>query len=199
MRLALAAHNGFSPNLSELFTALRRGRQLGLDNISSLHIYFNTLYKHLAANAGQVQQEEQLQHLLDSGDIDSLEELLSGRGSARLVVNAPSAELCNSWMSALAKAAGEDSVESRPVAMLGTMEKAARTATGVLRGWRHRYFTLEQGLLTYYTSKDGEKKGQVHVPGGAVRRLSAAEAAGRDYAFELQEVCTVCVYCICCI
>jgi len=191
MRLALAAHNGFRPNISELFTALRRGRQLGLDNIPSLHLYFNTLYTHLAANASLVKQEEQLQHLIDSADIDGLEDLLSGRGAARLVVNAPSAELCDAWMQALGKACtvaqGVQSSEETPVVMLGTMEKAARTATGVLRGWRHRYFMLDGGMLSYFTSKDGEQKGAIHVGGGAVRRLSQAEAAGRDYAFELQE------------
>jgi len=166
--------------------------------VPALHIYFNTLYKYLSANAAHVRLEEQLQRLMDAADVDGLEELLSGLGAARLVVNAPSAELCAAWMVALGKAcaipqrrggssASASASDGMSVVMLGTMEKAARTATGVLRGWRHRYFVLEGGVLSYFTSKDGEKKGAIRVVGGAVRRLAQTEAAGRDYAFELQE------------
>ena len=77
--------------------------------------------------------------------------------------------------------------EEQDALMVGTMEKAAKTETGTLRGWRQRYFVLDPDNLQYFTNKGGEKKGMLRVRGGRVRHLKPEESTGRPYAFEVQE------------
>ena len=190
IRLALSIKNGFRVNLSELFQLMRKAKKMNLAADPSLHVYFRTVHAHMSKNAGLCKQEEAIQRMIEENNIDGLEELLSGRGTGKLVVNAPSMELAAEWMDILSKAAEntlpEGSAEN-DVLMVGTMEKAARSDTGTLRGWRHRYFILQNGVLSYFTSRGGEKKGAVRVIGGKIRPLTSEDVAGRQYSFELQE------------
>ena len=68
----------------------------------------------------------------------------------------------DSWIEMLQKVCDGDvrdeGKEEQDAVMVGTMEKAAKTETGTLRGWRRRYFILDADNLQYFTSKGGDKK-----------------------------------------
>lgn len=141
--------------------------------------------------AGLASQEEEILRLIDDKDLDKLTDVLSGRGTGRLVMSAPSAEVMKEWIDALQLACkiGKNSDGNEPsVYKAGLLEKAARGKEGGLRNWRQRYFVLDKLSISYYTKVGGEKKGNVRVGGGAIRLLSGSEdTGGRPFCFELQE------------
>ena len=192
VRLALSVRNGFQINSSELFQVLRKARLFSLAKDESLKPYFKTLQGHTRKFKGMMKQEEAIQAMIDKQDVQALEEVLSGRGPMKLIVNAPSLELADSWIEMLERVCAGDvprdqGKEEQDALMVGTMEKAAKTETGTLRGWRQRYFVLDPDNLQYFTNKGGEKKGMLRVRGGRVRHLKPEESTGRPYAFEVQE------------
>ena len=140
--------------------------------------------------AGLASQEEEILRHIDDKNLEKLTEVLSGRGTGRLVMSAPSAEAMKEWMDVLQLGCngGIDTHGNEvEVYKSGTLEKAARGKEGVLRNWRQRYFVLDKLSISYYTKAGGEKKGNVRVGGGAIRMLTAEDTGGRPYCFELQE------------
>jgi hypothetical protein len=88
------------------------------------------------------QQETDILRQIEHKDCAALEILLAGKGTGKLVINAPTGELLRTWTERLQRVCSEpvlsrDSM-SEDIVMAGTMEKAARTDTGTLRGWRRR-------------------------------------------------------------
>lgn len=139
--------------------------------------------------AGLASLEEEILRLIDERNLYKLTDILSGRGTGRLVMSAATADVMKEWMEALELACqmGIDaSGRQHNVYKTGILEKAARGNEG-LRNWRQRYFVLEGLSISYYTKQGGEKKGCVRVGGGAVRVLTGEDTGGRNFCFELQE------------
>lgn len=139
--------------------------------------------------AGLASIEEEILRLIDERDLVKLTEVLSGRGTGRLVMSAPSAEIMKEWMEKLEVACNlgiDKNGIQHQIEKSGYLEKAARGKEGVLRNWRQRYFVLEGLSISYFTKLGGEKKGCVRVGGGAVREISD-DVGGRNFCFELQE------------
>lgn len=140
--------------------------------------------------AGLASQEEEILKLIDEKNLDKLNEVLSGRGTGRLVMCAPTAEAMREWIDILKIGCNmgmDESGNEYEVYKVGVLEKAARGKEGALRNWRQRYFVLDKLSISYYTKAGGEKKGNVRVGGGAVRELRDEDTGGRNFCFELQE------------
>jgi hypothetical protein len=133
--------------------------------------------------AGLASLEEEILRLIDERDLNRLSDILSGRGTGRLVMSASTADGMKEWMETLELACqmGVDQIYKA-----GVLEKAARGNEG-LRNWRQRYFILDGLSISYFTKQGGEKKGCVRVGGGAVRALTDEDTGGRNFCFELQE------------
>jgi hypothetical protein len=71
--------------------------------------------------------------------------------------------------------------DATPTTMTGFMLKQGH----VRKNWKRRYFTLENGTLSYYVAKGGKLKGSITVSDGSVVRFISAEVAKRSYCFEL--------------
>lgn len=139
--------------------------------------------------AGLASLEEEILRLIDERNLIKLTEILSGRGTGRLVMSAATADVMKEWMESLQLACqmGIDANGvQHSVYKTGVLEKAARGNEG-LRNWRQRYFVLEGLSISYYTKQGGEKKGCVRVGGGEVRILTGEDTGGRNFCFELQE------------
>jgi hypothetical protein len=183
--------NGYEVKNIEVMQLLRGVTALGLNQNPALQPHIPVLEKYLKRMAGLASQEEEILKLIDEKDLNKLTDVLSGRGTGKLVMSAPSAEVMKEWMEALQLASmmSKDE-EGNPLSVykVGLLEKAARGKEGGLRNWRQRYFVLDKLSISYYTKAGGEKKGNVRVGGGAVRALGASEdTGGRPFCFELQE------------
>jgi hypothetical protein len=173
----------------EIMQLMRRIKSLKLDQNTALQPHIQLLDKQMKRAAGLASLEEEILRLIDERDLVKLTDILSGRGTGRLVMSASAADVMKEWMDALELACqlGVDkSGLQHTVYKTGILEKAARGNEG-LRNWRQRFFVLEGLSISYFTKQGGEKKGCVRVGGGAVRILSGEDTGGRNYCFELQE------------
>ena len=192
VRLALSVKNGYRVNAGEVLQLLRRAEALGLQKgDESIAHHFEQLSKYVKRFAAVLKEEKEIQRMIDDEEIDGLQELLTGRGHGRLIVNCSSEELCRDWLEMLQAAAlgvlDEQPIPDDELLMAGSMDKAARSSTGHLHSWRGRYFVLQGKLLTYFTARNGDRKGSIRVYGGGAKRLAPEEAQGRKFAVEVLE------------
>jgi hypothetical protein len=134
-----------------------------------------------------VKQERVVQRMIDDNDIPNLAKLITGRGTGKLFISAPSQYVQDEWMNYLQLCcdgqfdthSNDDSATidnigkslDKDIFFSGTLEKAARTNDGTVGGWKSRFFVLGNTTLTYFTkAKGGVMKGSIRVLGGAVRR-----------------------------
>ena len=200
LRLALSVKNGYRVNAGEVLQLLRRANALKLNEDKGVAHHFEQLSKYVKRFAAVLKQEKEIQRKIDTvtkedegweEDLAGLQELLSGRGTGRLVVNCLSEELCLNWL-AMLQAAARGELDGQPIKddemlMAGSMNKAARSSAGHLHGWRGRYFILQGKALSYYTARNGDRKGVIFIHGGDANRMSVEAAEGRKFAIEIHE------------
>jgi hypothetical protein len=188
IKTAISIRQGNEPNLNEITRLYFRVKASTISRDRSLKQHID-IVANFAKDQDLGKQDEMVQKMLYEQDIDGLQLLLSGKGSGRIVVAPPTVELAKVWFEKLDQVCNEHplaSVGSETI-FAGTMEKAARSDTGSKKTYRKRYFELVGVTLSYYTKKDGEKKGAVRVRGGHVRFMDPSECGGRTNVIELQE------------
>ena len=151
-----------------------------------------------------VKQERVVQRMIDDNDIPNLAKLITGRGTGKLFISAPSQYVQDEWMNYLQLCcdgqfdthSNEDSASidnigkslDKDIFFSGTLEKAARRNDGTVGGWKSRYFVLGNTTLTYFTkAKGGVMKGSIRVLGGAVRKGVLDDNDHHQYCIELEE------------
>jgi hypothetical protein len=175
-QLALSVRNGFPVKAGEVLQLLRRAEAYKLQEDHTNKQYFDQLNKYVKKYSSVLNQEKKIQDMIDDEEIELLQEVLSGKGKAKLFICCPSEELRNNWMEMLRAAivgvVDYGAVEENDMLMSGTMDKAARSEKPPhdIRGWRTRYFVLQGKTLTYFVARNGAQKGLMRVYGGDCSR-----------------------------
>lgn len=148
---------------------------------------------------GFVKLDGEVQKMIENRDIDGLSDLVSGVGTSRIVLKMESETVLKEWIEKLNECSqgmvhrgARILSESDPgfddvVAVTGSHEKLARSDINKNRSWKLRYFVLKGKYLSYFTSQDGELKGQVRIRNGHVRPMDPKEIDGRPYCVEILE------------
>ena len=182
---------------------LRRAYKLKLENDPILSNYIKILINNSKQFLTILKQEQLIQSYIDNNNIELLSKILSGRGNSKLIISCPSEYIQSEWYYYLTQCSEgiykqshnnntttintTNNIENNQIIYSGFLEKAARNDQGLIRGWRKRFFQLNNTTLIYYINNNKIKKGNIRILNSGIKKLNLLSYNNRIYCIEIEE------------